>query len=692
MGFRINTNIASMNAQTNAAIVNRNLDSSLEKLSSGLRINKAADDASGMTIADSLRSQANSLGQAIANANDGISVIQIADKAMDEQLKILDTIKTKAIQAASDTQNSASREAIQKDVDRLLEQLDNIAKTTSYNGQTLLSGNFTNKEFQIGAYSNQTIKASIDNTQSLAIGNITGKTDIAAIGNTISDAVTTTITEGSKTISISTAFGGANFDGQGLAVGDTIRIDGVGDYKIAELDGSMSTGTMSGATITLDRGIEKTLSVGTNVKLSLVQTVPENLNALDTSSGTADAASTVAISTTDLSGLAVGDTINITNSAGNTKVYTIAILTGATSVGATSGSITISTTDTSSGGALANATNIQMSDRASLGTDFTSDDFIQYTVGGVDLQGVQLTKSVDVAMSDGSTKTFASGVDQTGLGKVADLINATTDKTGIKAVAVVEEKSQIRVQGGIISNDIIINGERILNAGTTIENADSNNTLLNAINQKTNVTGVSATLAADGTMRLTSDGRAMVTDGLSVVAGINDGVHAGELELKSLTGGTIDTSSKQFKDSGLTQSSNSDISSLTELEQSNVLSDVKYGQVDDNEDGVIDEKDKVGLLRTNAGAMRTMDIVEAAISKLDGTRSDLGSVQNQLTVTVNNISVTQVNVKSAESQIRDVDFAAESANFSKNNILAQSGSYAMSQANAIQQNVLKLLQ
>ena len=96
MGFRINTNIAAMNAHTNATVNNRNMSSSLEKLSSGLRINKAADDASGMAISDGLRSQASSLGQAIANANDGISMIQIADKAMDEQLKILDTIKTKA--------------------------------------------------------------------------------------------------------------------------------------------------------------------------------------------------------------------------------------------------------------------------------------------------------------------------------------------------------------------------------------------------------------------------------------------------------------------------------------------------------------------------------------------------------------------------------------------------------------------
>ena len=94
---------------------------------------------------------------------------------------------------------------------------------------------------------------------------------------------------------------------------------------------------------------------------------------------------------------------------------------------------------------------------------------------------------------------------------------------------------------------------------------------------------------------------------------------------------------------------------------------------------------------TLKGAMLTMDIAESSIMMLDKIRSDLGSVQGQMISTVNNISVTQVNVKAAESQIREVDFAAESAEFSKLNILTQSGSYAMSQANAVQQNILRLL-
>jgi flagellin len=170
MGFVINTNSNAMTASTNSVGTNRELSSSLNKLASGLRINKAADDASGLAIADSLRSQVSGLKQAVRNANDAIGIIQIADKAMDEQIKILDTIRVKAIQSAQDGQTTQSRKALQSDVARLLEELDNIATTTSYNGKSLLSGGFTNKKFQIGAYSNETVKASIGATSSDKIG------------------------------------------------------------------------------------------------------------------------------------------------------------------------------------------------------------------------------------------------------------------------------------------------------------------------------------------------------------------------------------------------------------------------------------------------------------------------------------------------------------------------------------------
>jgi len=154
--MRINTNIASLNAQESGTLNSLNANSSLEKLSSGLKINKASDDASGLAIADKLRTQKNSLIQSVSNANSAVSLIQIADKAMGEQSNILDIVKQKLIQSATATTSDEGRKALAKDIHKLLEQLDGIAKQTNYNGISLLqessteSGTAATLTFQLG--------------------------------------------------------------------------------------------------------------------------------------------------------------------------------------------------------------------------------------------------------------------------------------------------------------------------------------------------------------------------------------------------------------------------------------------------------------------------------------------------------------------------------------------------------------
>ena len=161
--MRINTNVASLNSMESAANTQNNLRNSLEKLSSGLRINKASDDASGLAIADKLRTQANSIGQSISNGNSAVALTQIADKAMAEQSNILDIVKTKLIQAGTDTTSQEGREAIGKDIDKLLDQLSKIAEQTNYNGTKLLQGATsaaagTALTFQMGETSTDTIE------------------------------------------------------------------------------------------------------------------------------------------------------------------------------------------------------------------------------------------------------------------------------------------------------------------------------------------------------------------------------------------------------------------------------------------------------------------------------------------------------------------------------------------------------
>ena len=136
--MRINTNVSSLTAQEAAKNTNNSIANSLEKLSTGLKINKASDDASGLAIADKLRTQVTSINQGISNGNSAVALLQITDKSMAEQSKILDTIKSKLIQANTDTTSVSGRTAIAKDITKLLQQLNNIGEQTNYNGTLLL--------------------------------------------------------------------------------------------------------------------------------------------------------------------------------------------------------------------------------------------------------------------------------------------------------------------------------------------------------------------------------------------------------------------------------------------------------------------------------------------------------------------------------------------------------------------------
>ena len=200
--MRINTNIASMTAQESANNVNKALNNSLEKLSSGLRINKASDDASGLAIADKLRTQASSIGQAISNGNSAVALTQIADKAMAEQSNILDVVKQKMLQASTSTTSSAGRQAIAKDVKKLLDQLNNIASQTNYNGMNLLQASTTTNssaatsyKFQMGELAANTIA-----TSSGVRSNVTGLS-IASLSAVVS-GTSSKIASGTAGISV----------------------------------------------------------------------------------------------------------------------------------------------------------------------------------------------------------------------------------------------------------------------------------------------------------------------------------------------------------------------------------------------------------------------------------------------------------------------------------------------------------
>ena len=535
MSFRINTNITSLSSNNSTERTNKKLTASLEHLSSGLRINKAADDASGMTVADSLRSQASSLEQSIASGNDAIGILQTADYAMAEQIEIIDTIRVKAIQAANDFHTRDSRLAIHQDIMRLLEEFDNIANTTTFNGHKLLNGNFSNKNFQMGAYSNEIISITIPRADSKAVGHLS------------------------------------------FATSSPLMYENTTDFAKAEWTFTLNHGTI-----------------------------------------------------------------------GNEK----------------------------------------------LEFNFTGQDLLT--------QGFKY---------------------------ITDRVNAVHVETGIRASARSDLATPIRILGSKYSGpvDLSINGYQIL-SNATVQTDDADGMVLNAINSQSSLTGVTATID-NGRMMLNSH------KGLPIYIKTNDNGAKGALglqfsdpadktkflsdvlvlgELTFSKQGSIPTSysitpvntiaknqkgvvsagisndgKTKFEDSTTPHKAAVNLHDfLTEPMSGTLSKAMGHGVVGTQGSNVTQEP---GVLTYN-GSQTLIDIAVVALGDLDRIRSDIGSIQNQITATINNISVTHLNIKAAESQIRDVDFANEVAQFNKQNILSQSGSYASAQANQIQQTIIRLLQ
>jgi flagellin len=185
MGLQINTNVAAMNAYRNLSSTQGTMATSLERLSSGLRINRAADDAAGLAISEKLRAQANGLNQATANAQDGISLIQTAEGALNESHSILQRMRQLSVQAANDTNSNADRAQIGKEVTALSAELTRLSTATQFNGTKLLDGTFSGK-FQIGANAGQEIAVGIGNTDLTALGLATAVKATAGNGVTAS--------------------------------------------------------------------------------------------------------------------------------------------------------------------------------------------------------------------------------------------------------------------------------------------------------------------------------------------------------------------------------------------------------------------------------------------------------------------------------------------------------------------------
>ena len=502
--MRINTNVAALTALEANKNTNTNLGKSLEKLSSGLRINKAADDASGLAIADKLRTQASSLSQGVQNANSGVALLQIADKAMAEQSNILDTVKTKLIQAATSTTSEDGRDAIRKDIAKLLEQFDMIASSTNYNGTTLLqksasdTANSDKFSFQLGEtpdFSVTSTPTTPSNTDKLGGGDgVFGATSI-------NSSVTFT------NINTANSVGGAQLGG-GLSTDNNIDTFGAQQINTSSV-------------ITIE---------GVNVSGSGINMVEgsDTANSID---------------------------ITVSGDIGKLSLDGDAIL------------------------------------------DINSETV---EVKAAIMEAVRIAASVNIKLNNDGNISISGGA-----GGSLDLSNINF--------------SALRIQNQAAGDTVQLNAANSNSIKTfTIENNFGQNQIEAGVD-RSEVTGVSGQINIATTL---ASGSSM------------------------LTGGPL-------------------LSDLIELQEGELTSEI---------------------------ANTFMLTVDKALSQVNTLRSDFGSSQNQLESSIRNMQTTHTNLKNAESVIRDVDYAAESANFNKTNIIAQAGTYAISQANNVQQNVMKLLQ
>ncbi|PQA77755.1 flagellin [Rhodoferax sp. TS-BS-61-7] len=495
MAATINTNINSLTAQRNLTASQSSLSTSITRLSSGLRINSAKDDAAGLSISERFTSQIRGLTQAARNANDGISLAQTAEGALGGAGTILQRIRELAVQSANATNSASDRSALNQEVSQLTSELNRIAQTTQFNGQNLLDGSFASATFQVGANAYQTITATTANFTTEKYGN-------------------------NRVGSVVAASAGAAGD---LVVGST-----------------------AGANAT-----------------------------------TATATDTIA-----------GDTVTVNGASGTTTVT--------------------------------------------------------YAAGA-------------------SAKTVAS------------LFNAQSGITGVTATARTEvDLTALSTAGSFSINVTSDNGTAVavsFSTGAAL-NADGLASAVQAFNEKTSQTGVTAKLNAAGTgLTLTNaSGNDIVLENNSATATLSAGAVAmaavgGDAVVKGAV--TLD-SDKSFGIANTAQAAGIGyFTGATSASQLQAVSTLDVSTVE--------------------SATRTLSTVDAAIGAVASQRAKFGALQSRFETTISSLNTTSENLSASRSRVQDADFAVETANLSRAQILQQAGTAMVAQANQLPQGVLALL-
>lgn len=425
MGLSINTNVMSLNAQRNLGKSQSALGKSMQRLSSGLRINSAKDDAAGLAISDRMTSQIRGLNQAARNANDGISLAQTAEGAMQESTNILQRMRELSVQSANASNSVADRDALQAEVNQLQSEMDRISNTTTFNGLNILDGTFTNSSFQVGANANETIDVSIGsmNSKDLGRGALTGLTAAAATGAgaaTLGDTVAAGNDIGAQALTV------AGYKGS-VTIPDTTLTAHISakDAAAAINDVSANTGVEATAKTTADVTVGVAGTVSFNIGSdSNMQTVSANIS-----------------SATDLTALVK----SINDVSGKTGITAEVTSTGMTLTQAEGKDIMIE--DALNSGSAANGTDIHVTGASgatqNLLTDGTGTDDSSVIAGTVEFtsrSSFSVSSSIDFDATGAGSLVAGDGGDiNSSTAETVNAIDISTADGAQKAIDVIDK-------------------------------------------------------------------------------------------------------------------------------------------------------------------------------------------------------------------------------------------------------------
>ena len=658
----INHNLPGMNAINRMNTNSANATKSMQKLSSGLRINSAADDAAGLAISEKMRGQIRGLDQASANAQDGISLVQTAEGALSETESILQRMRELAVQASNDTNTADDRGEIQKEMNQLTSEINRIGNTTEFNTQKLLDGSKEFTEATNAKVTGNTVGTTIDISASATVGKATAG---AAAG--------LTITKGGNTLTGTKAYAGhaVNNNGPNVTASDnelTVTLDGVqksvaltvadystgaddsGDTFAAEIQTKLNAAFGAGSfTVGFDASDKLTIST-TDASKSLTIDGGNALTHLLTTPGTDTFAETTTAANNTLSVTVNGTTKEVTLTAAtygsdallaaeiNTQLDT-AFGSDVADVTAAAGVLTIETNATGTGNSV---TSISGNAAANLGFNAST----TYTEGVNDSTAVEFT--VD---GKSFTTTIAAG-------NYDANVLAGTLEAQLNGVAGISD-AKVEYTDGKFS---VTTGTE----GTAGSVAITDNDFAKVIG-------------------LSTSGGAVAT------AGADEANAALKFQIGANNGQTMSAVISDMRADALGISSANTAEAITDND-GNVVANAAWTQANDVTNGTDSTPAEYALdVSTADRASAAIEVLDNAISKVSSERSKLGAYQNRLEHTINNLGTSSENLTSAESRIRDVDMAKEMSTFSKNNILSQAAQAMLAQANTQPQQVLQLL-